>query len=184
MVVLASALTPPRATISDLRAASIALRDKIKTLNREVVIHAIGFSDDHNFRLLNDLRYDADRMWTTLAQKESQIFICDRFRKLGTKEGVFQYAEAADGEEALLEKIHQLFNLVNSSIGDVRSPALNNHQPPPTLAYTYTEWLGVTGDDHVRVCGPALLVCRRLLGAGHPAPKVHVGGAHPARGQG
>lgn len=78
----------------DLRAASIALRDKIKALNREVVIHAIGFSDDHNFRLLNDLR------------------------KLGTKEGVFQYAEAADGEEALLEKIQQLFNLVNSSIGD------------------------------------------------------------------
>src|SRR3989344_6019337 len=143
MVVLASALTPPRATISDLRAASIALRDKIKTLNREAVIHAIGFSDDHNFRLLNDLRYDADRMWTTLAQEESQLFIRDRFRKLGTKEGVYQYAEAADGEEALLEKIHQLFNLVNSSIGDVRSPALNNHQPPTTLADTYTEWLGV-----------------------------------------
>jgi hypothetical protein len=105
---------------TDLRAASIALRDKIKALNREVVIHAIGFSDDHNFRLLNDLRYKRDPL--SARRRLLRVLLTRRrcCRKLGTKEGVFQYAEAADGEEALLEKIQQLFNLVNSSIGDVR----------------------------------------------------------------
>jgi len=54
---------------------------------KAVIFHSVGFSRDHNFSFLNEIR------------------------RLGTREGTFSYAEPSDGPEALVNKLKQLFDI-------------------------------------------------------------------------
>lgn len=104
-----------------------ALQKLIRELNKPVVVHALAFTQWHDFEFLNAIRRD-----------------------LGTKEGGFQYAEPGDGPEVLKNKMQAIFEAVSqrapsaeftvtiegfsfvsdvrfSSLGVIQSPLSANH---------------------------------------------------------
>eukprot|EP00927_Polykrikos_kofoidii_P001680 TRINITY_DN10643_c0_g2_i1.p1 TRINITY_DN10643_c0_g2~~TRINITY_DN10643_c0_g2_i1.p1 ORF type:complete len:1646 (-),score=259.23 TRINITY_DN10643_c0_g2_i1:238-5175(-) len=58
---------------------------------KDLVVHTVGFSAGHDFEFLNDLR------------------------KVGRTEGVFRYADPADGSDALCSKLSELTNAIVAS---------------------------------------------------------------------
>lgn len=78
-------------TRSDRKQLAESFRDILLEWTKEIVVHTVGFSSNHDFQFLNSLR------------------------KMGRTEGSFRYAEPSDGADALCSKLSELTDAIVAS---------------------------------------------------------------------
>jgi len=78
-------------TRSDRKQLAEYFRDMLSEWTKEIVVHTVGFSSNHDFQFLNSLR------------------------KMGRTEGSFRYAEPSDGADALCSKLSELTDAIVAS---------------------------------------------------------------------